>query len=678
MKTIKYLIPAVIAAMSITDAGATEGKMKGVDKSNFDETISPKDDFFQFACGGWMKANPLPAQYSRFGTFDILAENNKTQVKELIQNLANTSEAKEAGSIAQKVNDMYQLGMDSVRLNAEKASPLKADLEKITTAKRADFINIISWLHMGIGAPFFDTGVMSDLMDSNINIMYVSLAGLGLGDRDYYIENDENSLRIREAYKKYIETVFTLAGYKKSAVKTAVKNVMKIETALAKVTFTREESRDIAKQYNIRTIEQLKADYANIDWTAYFAGIGLPEVDKVCVDNLKGLAEVNSLMKTLTDKEIKDYFAFEYIMSASSSLSDDFIEANFEMFSKTLSGKKEMQPRWKRAIGVPNSLLGEAVGKLYVEKYFAGKSKEKMIELVNNLKISLAEHIASLEWMSDKTKVNALVKLNSFKVKIGYPDKWKDYSGVVVDKKLSYWENVKAANLFRAKDSYSKWGKPVDKEEWGMTPQTVNAYYNPTTNEICFPAGILQAPYFDVNADDACNYGAIGVVIGHEMTHGFDDQGRNFDQNGNMIDWWTEEDATKFKQLTDKLVEQFNEIVVADDVHANGRFTLGENIADHGGLRVAYTAFKKTPQGQNCEKIDGFTPDQRFYISYANVWKGNITKEEILRRTKTDPHSLGKWRVNASLRNIEPFFKAFDIKEGDAMYRIPADRVTIW
>ena len=597
-------------------------------------------------------------------------------MKELIQNLGNTPEAHEAGTIAQKVNDMYQLGMDSVRLNAEKAEPLQADLQKIATMKRADLVNTIAWMHKGISAPFFDTGVMADLMDSNVNIMYLSIAGLGLGDRDYYLDSDDNTLKIRKAYINYIETVMTLAGFKKKAAKEVAKNVMKIETAIAKVTYTREESRDIARQYNIRSIDQLKSEYPNIDWTAYFAGIGLPAVDKVCVDNPKGMTEVNSLFKSLTDKEIRDYVAFEYVSSASGSLSDEFTEANFEMFSRTMSGAKEQQPRWKRALAVPNGLLGEAVGKLYVEKYFPAKSKQKMLDLVNNLKIALGEHIAALDWMSDRTKVNALVKLNSFKVKIGYPDTWKDYSGLAVDPKLSYWENIKNARQFRAEDQYSKWGKPVDREEWGMTPQTVNAYYNPTTNEICFPAGILQAPYFDVDADDACNYGAIGVVIGHEMTHGFDGQGRNFDQNGNMIDWWTDEDAEKFKALTDKLVAQFDEIIVADDVHANGRFTLGENIADHGGLRVAYTAFKKTQQGQNGAEIDGFTPDQRFFISYANVWKGNIAKEEILRRTKTDPHSLGKWRVNASLRNIEPFFKAFDIKEGDPMYR--ADRVTIW
>ena len=670
------ILPAVALALCAPIAGAGNGQMKGVDKNGSDATVSPKAAFYQYVCGGWLKEYRLSEQYSRYGVFDILAENNKAQVKELIQNLGNTPEAHEAGTIAQKVNDMYQLGMDSVRLNAEKAEPLQADLQKIATMKRADLVNTIAWMHKGISAPFFDTGVMADLMDSNVNIMYLSIAGLGLGDRDYYLDSDDNTLKIRKAYINYIETVMTLAGFKKKAAKEVAKNVMKIETAIAKVTYTREESRDIARQYNIRSIDQLKSEDPHMDWTAYFAGSGLTAVDKVCVDNPKGMTEVNSLFKSLTDKEIRDYVAFEYVSSASGSLSDEFTEANFEMFSRTMSGAKEQQPRWKRALAVPNGLLGEAVGKLYVEKYFPAKSKQKMLDLVNNLKIALGEHIAALDWMSDRTKVNALVKLNSFKVKIGYPDTWKDYSGLAVDPKLSYWENIKNARQFRAEDQYSKWGKPVDREEWGMTPQTVNAYYNPTTNEICFPAGILQAPYFDVDADDACNYGAIGVVIGHEMTHGFDDQGRNFDQNGNMIDWWTEEDAEKFKALTDKLVAQFDEIIVADDVHANGRFTLGENIADHGGLRVAYTAFKKTQQGQNGAEIDGFTPDQRFFISYANVWKGNIAKEEILRRTKTDPHSLGKWRVNASLRNIEPFFKAFDIKEGDPMYR--ADRVTIW
>ena len=441
---------------------------------------------------------------------------------------------------------------------------------------------------------------------------------------------------------------------------------------------SREEQRDIAKMYNPVPYAQLCEEYNSIDWKSVFNSLNLNNIDTVIITQPKALKQVNDLMPKLSLQEVKDYLVFNYISSASSYLSNDFTEANFEMYSKTLQGTKEMQPLWKRALNVPNGILGEAVGELYVAKYFGNGSKEKMLKIVNNLKIALGEHIATLPWMSETTKINALVKLNSFTVKIGYPDKWKDYSGITVDVNKSYWENVKNAIIFKSKEEYAKCGKQVDRDEWFMTPQTVNAYYNPTTNEICFPAGILQPPFFDVNADDASNYGAIGVVIGHEMTHGFDDQGRNFDQNGNMKDWWTEEDANRFKELTSILVKQYDSIIVLGDEHANGKFTLGENIADHGGLRVSYTAFKKTQQGRSEEKTDGFTPDQRFFLSYAGVWAGNIRDAEILRRTKTDPHSLGRWRVNAALKNIEPFFKAFNIKEGDPMFLAPAERVTIW
>ena len=676
MKRFFYLIPVLVFATSCNTDGSKTETMKAVDRSNFDESVSAKNDFYQWANGGWMQANPLPDEYSRYGTFDIMAENNLAQMRELVENLGSTSPEK--GTVAQKVNDLFVMGMDSVRLNSEGAEPLKADLERISTAKRDEFIDILSWLHIGLTSPFFDTSVDADLMDSNINIMYLSVAGTGLGDRDYYLDDSEVNVNIRKAYITYIETVLALAGYSEQDAKRASQNVMKIETAIAKASMTREDRRNIELQYNIRTIDQIKSTYNNIDWDRYLAGIGLPDVDKMCVADLKGMEEANKLLGTLTDEEIRDYITFEYVSAASSYLNDEFYKANFEMFSKVLSGKKEMRPRWKRALGVPNGLLGEALGQLYVEKYFPAESKAKMLDLVNNLKEALGEHIQGLTWMSDATKANALEKLSTFHVKIGYPDKWKDYTDVTIDSTLPYWENVKAARAFHANDQYSKWGKPVDKEEWGMTPQTVNAYYNPTTNEICFPAGILQAPYFDVNADDASNYGAIGVVIGHEMTHGFDDQGRHFDKDGNMTEWWTEEDAAKFKELTARLVAQFDEVIVADSIHANGQYTLGENIADHGGLRVAYTAFKKTQQGQGNEEIDGFTPDQRFYIAYANVWKTNITKEEILRRTTIDVHSLGCNRVNVSLRNLEPFFEAFGIAEGDAMYRAPEDRVTIW
>ena len=653
------------------------GKPKGVDRANLDETVAPGEDFYQYACGGWMKVNPLQPQYSRYGQFDQMAENNKEQLKELIQGLA--KQENPVGSVAQKVNDLYLQGLDSIRLNEEGATPIKEDLEKINSAKESELMGVIAWLHSnGLASPFFDEGVDADLMNSDVNALYFVESGIGLGERDYYIENDSNSLKIRNAYVDFVNKIFTLSGYEATRAEEATANVLKIETALAKVAMTRDEQRDIAGQYNPRTLSQLKKDYSNIDWDLLIKALGLESVENVILGQPRSFAEVNKLLGELTEQEIKDYLACCYIRSASSYLSDDYVDAKFELFGKVMSGKKEQEPRWKRALSVPNGLLGMAVGELYVQKYFAGESKAKMLDLVENLKVSLGEHINNLTWMTDSTKQNALVKLNSFKVKIGYPDKWKDYSSIVVNPEESYWANIKKAIKWHVDEGMAKYGKPVDKEEWLMSPQTVNAYYNPTTNEICFPAGILQAPYFDVDADDASNYGAIGVVIGHEMTHGFDDQGRNFDHEGNMTDWWTNEDSESFKALTEILVAQFDSVQVAEGVNANGRYTLGENIADQGGLRVAYTAFKKTQQGQSEDKIDGFTPDQRFYLAYANVWAGNITEQEILRRTKTDVHSLGKWRVNATLRNIDTFYKAFDVKVGDAMYRPEEDRVIIW
>lgn len=664
-----------ITASTLTSC-MSESKVAGVDPANIDNTVKPGDDFYEYACGGWMKANPIGDQYSRYGTFDALGENNKTQLKDLFSEVAK-SEA-EFGSVQQKVRDLYLLGLDSVRLNKEGAEPIKADLQAIKDMKREDLSKVVAAQHASIGSPFFGSGVEADLMNSNENAFYIFQPGLGLPDRDYYIKSDEESKNIITKYVAYLEKTFALAGYSEEEAKTAAANILKVETQIAEANWGREQLRDYSKQYNIYEISKLKAEFPNIDWDVYFEGIKLPQINKVIVTQPDVLKKMNDMVKNLTDQEIKDYLAFNYLSSATSYLSDDFIDNNFDFFSKTLQGKKEQQPRWKKALNAPNSLLGEAVGELYVNKYFAHGSKEKMLALVNNLKASLGEHISQLTWMSDSTKKNALIKLNNFKVKIGYPDKWRDYSGITIDPKDSYWTNIKRAIEFEAARSYGEYGKPVDKEEWGMTPQTVNAYYNPTTNEICFPAGILQPPFFDVNADDASNYGAIGVVIGHEMTHGFDDQGRNFDKDGNMKDWWTEEDANKFKSLTSILVNQFNNIIVVDTVHANGEFTLGENIADHGGLSVSYSAFKKTEQGKSTETIDGFTPDQRFYLSYAFVWAGNIRPEEILRRTKVDPHSLGRWRVNATLRNFQTFYDAFGIKEGDPMFLAPEDRVSIW
>ena len=657
-------------------SAAENGKIAGVNPANIDNSVDPRVDFYDYACGGWMKANPIGDEYSRYGSFDALAENNKLQLKTLFEELAQSKQ--EQGSVGQKVRDLYLLGMDSARRNREGAQPVMADIAKIQNMKLADLNDIITWEQSNIGSPFFGCGVEADLMNSDINALYISQPGLGLPDRDYYIVASKENQQIIVAYTNYLEKIFTLVGYNIKAAKKAAKNIIALESKIAEWSMSREEQRDIAKMYNPVPYAQLCEEYNSIDWKSVFNSLNLNNIDTVIITQPKALKQVNDLMPKLSLQEVKDYLVFNYISSASSYLSNDFTEANFEMYSKTLQGTKEMQPLWKRALNVPNGILGEAVGELYVAKYFANGSKEKMLKIVNNLKIALGEHIATLPWMSETTKINALVKLNSFTVKIGYPDKWKDYSGITVDVNKSYWENVKNAIIFKSKEEYAKCGKQVDRDEWFMTPQTVNAYYNPTTNEICFPAGILQPPFFDVNADDASNYGAIGVVIGHEMTHGFDDQGRNFDQNGNMKDWWTEEDANRFKELTSILVKQYDSIIVLGDEPANDKFTLGENIADHGGLRVSYTAFKKTQQGRSEEKTDGFTPDQRFFLSYAGVWAGNIRDAEILRRTKTDPHSLGRWRVNAALKNIEPFFKAFNIKEGDPMFLAPAERVTIW
>ncbi|MDE7097450.1 MAG: M13 family metallopeptidase, partial [Muribaculaceae bacterium] len=428
---------------------------------------------------------------------------------------------------------------------------------------------------------------------------------------------------------------------------------------------------------NIMTIEEIRSKYPDFEWDTYFRLLGLQNVDKANLANPAFTEFITSYIPTLSPQEIKDYMTFETVNDATNLLSDDFINASFELYDKVMSGKEELEPRWKRAMAIPNSMLGEAVGKLYVEKYFPEENKDYMKRLVGNLRQSLGKHIENLPWMSDETKVKAIEKLSTFTVKIGYPDKWKDYSEINIDPEKSYLENVLEASKWYVKDNYSKMNKPVDKEEWHMTPQTVNAYYNPTTNEVCFPAAILQPPYFDPTADDAQNYGAIGVVIGHEMTHGFDDSGRQFDKNGNLAEWWTPEDADRFKTLADGLVKQFDAIEVSPGIFANGRYTLGENIADQGGLRIALTAYMDSMNGDTAKDIDGFTPLQRFYIAYANVWAGNIREEEIKLRTKTDPHSLGKLRTNATLKNIDEFFEAFGITESDTMWRPKNERVVI-
>lgn len=657
----------------LATAGAAAQTPRGVDVANLDTSVAPGTDFYEYACGGWMKANPLSDEYSRYGTFDQLGELNRSQVRDLVLGL--DASAVPFGSNAQKIADLYALGMDSVRLNQEGAAPLFADLEVIARTPRAAIVDLMAAMP-GIDA-FFATGVESDMLNVDRNAMYWQQGGLGLGDRDYYLEDTDNTKAVRAAYREYLHTLARLIGYDDAAAYRLVGNVMDIETRLAQAAMSREEMRDPAASYNPMSMAQLAKDYPAVDLKRYFAKQGINEIDTLIVGQPKSLQAVNDILESASEQALRDYLTAGYLTSAAGFLSDDFVNAQFAM-SQALSGVKQQQPRWKRALSVPNGMMGEALGELYVAKYFPPEAKAKMLTLVGNLQKALGQHISALTWMSDETKAKALEKLAAFTVKIGYPDKWRDYSALTVDPKKSYWQNVQEAILFNQNLNLADYGKPVDKDRWYMSPQTVNAYYNPTTNEICFPAGILQAPYFNPDADDAENYGAIGVVIGHEMTHGFDDQGRQFDKNGNFSNWWTDADAAAFTKLADGLAAQFDAIEVAPGTHANGRFTLGENIADQGGLRVAYTAYHNALGDSEGETIDGFTPDQRFYLAYANVWAGNIREAEILKRTKTDPHSLGRWRVNASLRNIEPFFRAFDIKDGDPMFRPEAERVVIW
>ncbi len=674
---IKSLILGTVTSLSPLLAVAGTTGQHGIERANLDETVKPSEDFYKYACGGWMAANPLQPEYSRFGTFDLLRENARVQLKDLIIGLRESPEAKIKGTNAQKVSDIFEMGMDSIRLNSEGASPLKPFLERLKKFNKEQLMETVGWIHNGITSTLFAVGVGSDPKNSDINILHIGECGLGLGDRDYYLEDNENNRKILEAYEKYVKRIMQLSGFSDEESSRIWKNLIKIETGLAEHKMTREQRRQPALRYNMMTLNELKENYPNLDWEKYFDTIGIKGVEKANISSLGFIDYINTIVPELSEEELRDYFTFAIVADSTGLLSDDFYDADFELYDKVMSGKEEKEARWKRAMAIPNSMFGEAVGELYVSKYFPEENKEYMRKLVENLRKALGEHIDNLEWMSDETKQKAHEKLEAFTVKVGYPDKWKDYSGIEIDPSKSYLENVYEASKWYRQDNYSKLGKEVDKSEWHMTPQTVNAYYSPVSNEICFPAAILQAPYFDPQADDALNYGAIGVVIGHEMTHGFDDQGRQYDKNGNLQDWWQPQDAEKFNKLADALVKQFDEVEVAPGVHANGRFTLGENIADQGGLRIAMSAYQNSHKN-GAPVIDGFTPEQRFYLAYANLWANNIRDEEILSRTKTDSHSLGENRVNVSVRNLQPFFDAFGIKEGDKMFRPIEERVIIW
>ena len=670
-----------MAALALTIAAGCESKKEavmasGIDLGNLDTTVVRGADFFQYACGGWMKKHPLTDEYSRFGSFDMLAENNREQLKGLITEIA--GQENEKGTVAQKIADIYNLAMDSAKLNAEGIEPIKADLERIASVKdKAEIVPMMAELsHIGI-RPYFTFFVDADIMDSKSNLFQLYQGGISLGEKEYYLDTDEATTDIRNKYKEHIVKMFQLAGFDESAARKNMEAVLEIETRIAKASFSAVEQRNPAANYHKMTLDELKKSVPGIDLDAFLSGVGVKGVTELSVSQVEPIKEVEKIINTMPVEKQVAYMQWKLINRAAGYLSDDFVAQNFDFYGKALSGRKENQPRWKRAVGTVNGMLGEAVGQMYVEKYFPAAAKERMVQLVKNLQTALGERIRNLEWMGDSTKTKAIEKLNSFYVKVGYPDKWRDYTALDVEKD-SYWANVKRATKFELDYELAKAGKPVDRDEWGMTPQTVNAYYNPTTNEICFPAGILQYPFFDMNADDAFNYGAIGVVIGHEMTHGFDDQGRQFDKDGNLKDWWTPEDAERFNTRAQVMVNFFDSIQVLPGLHANGSLTLGENIADHGGLQVSFQAFKNATKDAPLGVVDGFTPEQRFFLSYAGVWAGNVRDEQIRLQTKSDPHSLGRWRVNGALPQIGAWYEAFNITENDSMYLAPEKRVSIW
>ena len=670
----------VLGVAAIAFAACTQSKNEGkpaINLANFDNTVSAGEDFYQYACGGWMAANPLTPEYARYGIFDQLDKENQEKIKVLIDEVNAT--AQEAGSVGEKIQIMYAMGLDTARRNADGAAPVLDKINEIKAVANMDELSaMIANLQKQGTRSFFGMYIGADEKNSKMNLLQFSQGGLSMGDRDYYLLDDETSVKIRTAYKEYMNKLFTLAGYAPEAAATSTDAVIDLETQIAKISVDRAALRDVHKNYNKMSVKDFVKKYNFINWDIYFKEVGVKSSTELNASQVPFFEGITKLLKNVKLDVMKEYLVFKLLNSASNYLSDDFVNANFQFFGKTVQGREELQPLWKRSLAVVNRTLSEALGQKYVEKYFPASSKEKMVEMVSNLQAALGERINALEWMSDQTKAKAQEKLATFIVKVGYPDKWKDYSALEI-KNDSYWANMCRASQFRHNEMMKDEGQPVDRTEWGMSPQTVNAYYNPTTNEICFPAAILQPPFFNPNADDAVNYGGIGVVIGHEMTHGFDDQGRNYDKDGNISAWWTEEDAQKFNERAQVLVEQYNKIIVIDTVHADGAYTLGENIADQGGLLVAHQAYMNTLKGKETPAdTDGFTHNQRFYLGYANLWAQNVRPQEILRRTKTDVHSLGKWRVNGALRNIDDFYEAFGIKEGDPMWMPEQERINIW
>ena len=675
MKKIFTIMTIAMTAMAVSAQNKSGLKMENMDRS-----VKPQEDFYMYATGGWQKNNPLPAAYSRFGSFDQLQEDNNKRINSILSDLQKKKFA--TGSVEGKLSAFYKLAMDIDRRNKEGIAPVQPILDEMKAARsKQDLLNIQKkYAVFGYGVPF-GAGFGADEKNVTMNIYSLYQGGLTLGQKDYYLNNDEATVKIREAYKSHIVRMFKLFGYTEREAMEKRDAIFRFETSLALISKSRTELRDPQANYNKMTLREFKENYPNIplEELANAEGVKSQYIQEMIVGQPKFMEGLDKLMAAQTVEDMRAYMEWDLITSASSFLTDDIREANFDFFGKAMSGRKEDYPLWKRATNSVQSVMGEALGKMYCDRYFPASSKKIMEKLVKNLQIALGERIDAQKWMGEETKVNAHKKLNTFYVKIGYPNKWRDYSSLNIDPKKSYFENIMECRRWATQNHIDeKAGKAVDKDEWYMTPQTVNAYYNPTTNEICFPAGILQYPFFDPKADEAFNYGAIGVVIGHEMTHGFDDQGRQFDAEGYMKDWWTEADAKGFTERADMYADFFSNIKVLPDLNANGRFTLGENLADHGGLQVAWYGYKNATAKKPLKKIDGLTGDQRFFIAYAGVWGQNITEQEIRNRVKTDPHSLGEWRVNGALPHIDMWYEAFDVKEGDKMFIPKKDRLDLW
>ena len=672
----KHLIYTI--AMIATCTSCQNQLGMGVKLENMNDSIAPGTDFYQYACGGWLKNNPLKPEYASFGSFDEVAETNRQQLKELIEELAGKEQEK--GTVAQKIGDMYNMMMDSVRMNKDGYKPILNDLKAIQAldTREAVITQFIKNDRLGQGF-IFGFGIGADMMNSTMNLLSVGQGGLTLGNKDYYVSEDDAMKNIREEFKKHIVNMFKLIGNDEATATRKMNSVMDIEMKVAQGNKTRTELRDPATNYHKMSYAELKSQFAGFPWDEFWTTHGIKDIDSIDIGQPEAIKNDIALLNTTDIQKLKDWMEWNILNNSSDVLGDKIYAESFNFFGKVMSGKKEMQPRWKRAVSAVNGTLGEAVGEMYVKKYFPEENKERMLQLVKNLQQALAERIDLQEWMSDSTKQVAKDKLNAFHVKIGYPDKWKDYSKLTIDPEKTLYEVSKdITQWYEDKEVEEKYKKPVDRDEWHMTPQTVNAYYNPTTNEICFPAGILQYPFFDMQADDAFNYGAIGVVIGHEMTHGFDDQGSQFDKEGNFNNWWAQGDAEKFKERTQSMVDFFNKIEVLPGLFANGELTQGENIADHGGLNIAYQAFKNATKDNPLPEVNGFTPEQRFFLAYAGVWADNCTDEYKRQLTTTDPHSLAEWRVNGALPHIDAWYEAFNITEKDPMF-IPKDkRVRLW